>query len=69
VMETTRNLKSAKTEAELSQMYDKNIEQIILKDGRELRGVVVSQKKGKLIIQTLKGSYILDEAVVETIRY
>lgn len=69
VMETTRGLKTAKTEAELSEIYDKSIEQIILKDGRELRGVVVSQKKGKLIVQTLKGSYILDESVVETIRY
>ncbi|WP_032851375.1 FecR family protein [Leptospira borgpetersenii] len=64
-----RDLKSAKTEEELSRIYNLNIEHIIMKDGRELRGVVVSQKKGKLVIQTLKGSYILDEKAVDKIRY
>ncbi|WP_210410018.1 FecR family protein [Leptospira langatensis] len=69
VLETTQNLKSAKTEQELEEIYDKSIEHIIMKDGRELRGVVVSQKKGKLIVQTLQGSYILDENSVEKILY
>ncbi|TGK06878.1 iron dicitrate transport regulator FecR [Leptospira semungkisensis] len=69
VLETTQNLKTAKTEQELEELYDKSIEHIIMKDGRELRGVVVSQKKGKLIVQTLKGSYILDETSVEKILY
>ncbi|MDI7189658.1 FecR family protein [Leptospira santarosai] len=64
-----RNLKSAKTEEELSRIYDLSIEHIIMKDGRELRGVVVSQRKGKLVVQTLKGSYILDENAVDKIRY
>ncbi|AYR07381.1 sigma factor regulatory protein, FecR/PupR family [Leptospira borgpetersenii serovar Hardjo-bovis str. Sponselee] len=64
-----RDLKSAKTEEELSRIYNLNIEHIIMKDGRELRGVVVSQKKGKLVVQTLKGSYILDEKAVDKIRY
>ncbi|TGK09524.1 iron dicitrate transport regulator FecR [Leptospira selangorensis] len=69
VLASTQNLKTAKTEQELEELYDKSIEQIIMKDGRELRGVVVSQKKGKLIVQTLKGSYILDENAVEKIIY
>ncbi len=69
VLETTQNLKSAKTEDELEELYDKSIERIIMKGGRELRGVVVSQKKGKLIVQTIKGSYILDENSVEKIVY
>lgn len=69
VLETTQNLKTAKTEQELEEIYDKSIEHIIMKDGREIRGVVVSQKKGKLIVQTLKGSYILDENSVEKIIY
>ncbi|TGL48975.1 iron dicitrate transport regulator FecR [Leptospira wolffii] len=69
VLETTQNLKTAKTEQELEELYDKSIERIIMKDGRELRGVVVSQKKGKLIVQTLKGSYILDENSVDKIVY
>ncbi|EMY76689.1 sigma factor regulatory protein, FecR/PupR family [Leptospira weilii serovar Ranarum str. ICFT] len=64
-----RNLKSATTEEELSRIYDLSIERIIMKDGRELRGVVVSQKKGKLVVQTLKGSYILDEEAVDKIKY
>ncbi|WP_078125882.1 FecR family protein [Leptospira alexanderi] len=64
-----RSLKSAKTEEELSRIYDLNIEHIIMKDGRELRGVVVSQKKGKIVVQTLKGSYILDEKAVDKIKY
>ncbi len=64
-----QNLKSAKTEEELSKAYDLSIERIIMKDGRELRGVVVSQKKGKLVVQTLKGSYILDEDAVDKIKY
>ncbi|EKO62293.1 FecR domain-containing protein [Leptospira kirschneri] len=64
-----QNLKSAKTEEELSKVYDLSIERIIMKDGRELRGVVVSQKKGKLVIQTLKGSYIIDEEAVDKIKY
>lgn len=69
VLESTQNLKTASTEKELEEIYDKSIERIIMKDGRELRGVVVSQKKGKLIVQTLKGSYILDEPSVEKIVY
>ncbi|EPE84665.1 sigma factor regulatory protein, FecR/PupR family [Leptospira noguchii str. 1993005606] len=64
-----QNLKSAKTEEELSKVYDLSIERIIMKDGRELRGVVVSQKKGKLVIQTLQGSYILDEDAIDKIKY
>lgn len=64
-----QNLKSAKTEEELSKVYDLSIERIIMKDGRELRGVVVSQKKGKLVVQTLKGSYIIDEEAVDKIKY
>ncbi|AXR60125.1 FecR family protein [Leptospira mayottensis] len=64
-----RDLKSAKTEEELSRIYNLNIEHIIMKDGRELRGVVVSQKKGKLVVQTLKGTYILDENAVDKIKY
>ncbi|EMO52507.1 FecR family protein [Leptospira noguchii] len=64
-----QNLKSAKTEEELSKVYDLSIERIIMKDGRELRGVVVSQKKGKLVVQTLQGSYILDEDAIDKIKY
>ncbi|EMI71696.1 FecR domain-containing protein [Leptospira noguchii] len=64
-----QNLKSAKTEEELSKVYDLSIERIIMKDGRELRGVVVSQKKGKLVVQTLQGPYILDEDAVDKIKY
>ncbi|PJZ68338.1 iron dicitrate transport regulator FecR [Leptospira perolatii] len=69
LLDSTRHLKTAKTEKELSEIYNLSVEHIILKDGRELRGVVVSQKKGKLVVQTLKGSYILDEEVVDKIRY
>lgn len=64
-----QNLKSAKTEEELSKVCDLSIERIIMRDGRELRGVVVSQKKGKLVVQTLKGSYIIDGEVVDKIKY
>ncbi|TGK33412.1 iron dicitrate transport regulator FecR [Leptospira gomenensis] len=69
LLSDVQNLKTAKTEEELSKMYDLSIEHIIMKDGRELRGVVVSQKKGKLVVQTLKGSYILDEDAVDKIKY
>ncbi|MEI7011351.1 FecR family protein [Leptospira licerasiae] len=69
VLASTQNLKTAKTEQELEELYDKSIEHIIMKDGRDIKGVVVSQKKGKLIVQTLKGSYILDENSVEKIIY
>ncbi|EQA54467.1 sigma factor regulatory protein, FecR/PupR family [Leptospira kmetyi serovar Malaysia str. Bejo-Iso9] len=69
LLSDVQNLKTAKTEEELSKIYDLSIEHIIMKDGRELRGVVVSQKKGKLVVQTLKGSYILDEDAVDKIKY
>lgn len=69
LLNDVQNLKTAKTEEELSKIYDLSIEHIIMKDGRELRGVVVSQKKGKLVVQTLKGSYILDEDAVDKIKY
>ncbi|XDD49944.1 FecR domain-containing protein [Leptospira sp. WS92.C1] len=69
LLSDVQNLKSAKTEEELSKIYDLNIEHIIMKDGRELRGVVVSQKRGKLVVQTLKGSYILNEEAVDKIKY
>lgn len=69
LLSDVQNLKTAKTEEELSKIYDLSIEHIIMKDGRELRGVVVSQKRGKLVVQTLKGSYILDEDAVDKIKY
>lgn len=62
-------IKDVKTEEELKQAYQQEIELISLNDGRVLRGVVVAQSAGKLLVQTLGGSYFISESDVKNIRY
>jgi len=63
------SLKSAGTEAELSKIYNQSIEIIDLKNGTSIRGVVVTQLNGKLIVQTIAGSYVVSETDIVKIVY
>jgi len=65
----TGELQDAKSEEELKRIYQQEIELITLKDGRVLRGVVVAQSGGKLLVQTVQGSHFVDENTVKSIRY
>lgn len=62
-------IKEVKNEEELKQAYQQEIELITLGDGRVLRGVVVAQSAGKLLVQTVGGSYFVSESDVRNIRY
>ena len=65
----TSKLANVKTEEELSKVFNKDIEIIIMKDGRTLRGVIVSMSEGKLLVQTIKGSHFINEAEVQKVKY
>jgi hypothetical protein len=60
----TDGLADVSTEADLKKAYKRDIEQIELKDGRILRGVIVSMNEGKLLVQTVDGSHLLNESAV-----
>lgn len=63
----TSKLANVKSEEDLKKAFNKDIELIIMKDGRLLRGVVVSMAEGKLLVQTVKGSHFINEADVEKV--
>jgi len=65
----TKKLPTVNSEADLKRIYKQEIELISLQDGRVLRGVVVEQSGGKLLVQTVKNSFEIDEANVKSIRY
>lgn len=65
----TGELQEAKSEEDLKRIYQQEIELITLTDGRVLRGVVVAQSGGKLLVQTVQGSHFVDENSVKNIRY
>jgi len=65
----TGELQDAKSEEDLKRIYQQEIELITLTDGRVLRGVVVAQSGGKLLVQTVQGSHFVDENTVRNIRY
>lgn len=69
LMSLSDELENASTEEELKRIYQSEIEFITLRDGRVLRGVVVSQANGKMLVQTLDGSHFIDTASVQSIRY
>jgi hypothetical protein len=66
---TLNSIKQAKSEEELSEIYDLSVEILKLADGKEIRGVVISQKNGKFIVQTMEGIFILKESEIIDIRY
>lgn len=68
-LKTIRSLKSANSEEELSKIYKQSVEILSLKDGREIRGVVVSQKKGKFIVQTITNAFIISESEIQSVKY
>lgn len=65
----TRDLKEVKSEEDLRKAYQQEIELITLGDGRVLRGIVVAQSGGKLLVQTVSGSHFVSEEDVRNIRY
>ncbi len=67
--ELTRKLANVKSEEDLQKVFNKDLELIELKDGRELRGVIVSMENGKLLVQTVKGSHFIDEKNVVRVKY
>lgn len=69
LMSLSDDLENASTEADLKRIYQSEIEFITLRDGRVLRGVVVSQAGGKMLVQTIDGSHFIDESSVQSIRY
>ncbi len=69
VRQAVMGLAEAKTEDDLRKIYNQEIELIQLKSGRTLRGVVVSQMDGQLIIQSTDGSYVVNELDVLKIQY
>ena len=68
-LDQIKSLPKPKNEEELKKIYDKDIETLILKDGRELRGVTVSMNNGKLLFQTLEGSHFIKEKEVLRVKF
>lgn len=64
-----KELASIKTEEDLKRVYKQNIEIIYLRDGRVLRGVVVGQEGGRLLVHTTGGATFIKEADVERVKY
>lgn len=69
VRQAVMGLAEAKTEDDLRKIYNQEIELIQLKSGRTIRGVVVSQVDGQLIVQSTDGSYVVSELDVLKIQY
>lgn len=65
----TRQISEATSEEDLKKIFNKDIEVINMIDGRKLRGVVVAIQNGKLLIQTIEGSHIVNESEVATIQF
>ncbi len=63
VVKATLELVEVKSEADIERIYQRDLETIILKDGRRYRGIVASQMGEQLIIQTVSGQLVvpLDE--------
>ena len=66
---TLNSIKHAKSEEELSEIYNLSVEILKLTDGKEIRGVVISHKNKTLIVQTMEGVFILKESEILDIRY
>lgn len=67
--EMIKSLANVKSEAELKKVFQRDIELIKLKDGRTIRGIIVSMKEGKLLVQTVKGSHVLQKNDVFRVKY
>jgi hypothetical protein len=67
--EMMKNLADVKSEADLEKVFQKDIELIELKDGRTLRGIIVSMENGKLLVQTVSGSHMVKEDDVLRVKY
>lgn len=61
VMKSVKSIKEIKTEKELIETYKQNVEIYKLVDGRELRGVVVSQSNGKMVMHSIDGVFVFNE--------
>ena len=59
IVTATLELEEVKTEADIERIYQRDLETIILKDGRNLRGIVASQLGNRLIIQTASGQLVI----------
>jgi len=57
------------TEGELEKRFDRRVEIIETNDGREYRGIVLSETKGKLIVRSLNETILLDRDEIKRIRY
>jgi len=69
VMAAMKALPKVANEEELKKIYNKDIEILVMKDGRELRGVTASMLDGKLVFQTLKGSHLIKEEDVLRVKF
>ncbi len=64
IFEAAGEIRQVHSEKELSEIYHKEIEIIILKNGRIFRGVVASQVDGQLLILTVDGTYMVSSSDV-----
>lgn len=64
-----KKLAEVNSESELKKVFNRDLELIQLKDGREMRGVIVSMEKGKLLVQTVEGSHLIEEENVQRVKY
>ncbi len=69
LLSTLNEISDVKSEQEIEKIYNRNLEIIRLKDGRELRGVVAQQIKSKLIIHTAHGIFVVNSADLVDIQY